>query len=75
MCDVGVALVSRDLGSYTGGFKGMSPSGRAALEGSPLVVDMPRDGETTREPDPSESFNSGVEVIWGSIGIDISKEV
>ena len=71
---VRVGVSSIGLGASNGGVELQLPGRRAAGERRPLVVDA-SDSEVTRELNPSTILNSGEEVLWGAVSIDIGEEV
>lgn len=43
-------------------------------DGIPFIVGAPGDGGIARELDPGKPLNSGVQVLWCAITIDVSEE-
>ena len=60
--------------STRGGGADLRLSGRRAADESPLVADA-GDGEVTRELDLNDVLNSGVEVLGGTVSIDVGELV
>ena len=72
--NISIGVAGIGLGVLGGGFELRLLNGRAAVVGSPLVVDA-GGREVTREPDLSGIYNSGVEVLGVTISIDVGEEV
>lgn len=73
--DVIVGRIDDILGCISGS-KNIIPLARIAeCECSPLVMDMPGDGELTKELDLSDTVDSGIQVLEGAISIDVSEEI
>jgi len=71
--NVGVGFVGKSLGVISGGVDLRLLVGRAAIEASSFVVDA-GDGEVTREFDLRGPLNNGVEMLGGTIGVDVDEE-
>ena len=70
---VRVGVVGILLGAGGGSADRQLPGKRAAVELGPLVVDA-GDSEITREFECGNTLNSGIEVLGGTIGIDVGEE-
>jgi len=72
--NVGVGFVSIVLGTINGSIDLRLLVGRAAVEAGPFVVGA-GDSEVTREFDLRSPLNNGVEMLGGTISVDVDEEV
>lgn len=75
MLNVFVGENDKSVGDIAGGPNPRPILLPAAEEVTPLVMDARGDSETTREFDPGNAYNSGVQVLGGPIAIDVSEEI
>ena len=73
--NVSVGFNDKSVGDIAGGFNPRPILLIAAIKVTPLVVDVRGDSEITREPDPGNTFNSGVQALAGPITIDVDEGV